>query len=381
MTGSLQIKGNTYYAVLNMTIDGKRKQKWVNTGLSAKCSKKEREKKLREILTQYEERKVSINCDILFADYIKEWLKVAQMKVDEVTYEHYVYDSNLHIIPYFEKLGIKLVDVNREVLQQYFNEKFKSGRVDGNGGLSPKTLRHFKNVINQTLGFALKNELIVQNPCQFVELPKVQRYDYKFYNLDEINALFDAIKDERLYSLYLITSMYGLRKSEALGIKWDSIDLEAKRLTIKHTVVKSKKIIEKDKTKNQSSYRSFPLTDEICNLFIRMKNDEIANKKLFGKGYNKNEYVFKWEDGTPYRPDYITSKHRKILKKYGFRHIRFHELRHSCATLLNAQGFTIKDIQEWLGHSDIQTTANTYAHLDIKRKESISQTLSNVIKM
>ena len=85
------------------------------------------------------------------------------------------------------------------------------------------------------------------------------------------------------------------------------------------------------------------------------------------------------ENGKPYSPNYITKQHNKLLKKYGFRHIRFHDLRHSCASLLNAQGFTLKDIQEWLGHSDIQTTANTYAHLDIKRKENISNTLTEII--
>ena len=110
-----------------------------------------------------------------------------------------------------------------------------------------------------------------------------------------------------------------------------------------------------------------------------LKADEIKNRKLLGKEYIKNDYVFKLENGEPYRPNYISKKHKQILEKYGFKHIRFHDLCHSCASLLNAQGFTIKDIQEWLGHSDIQTTANTYAHLDIKRKQGISNTLSNVL--
>lgn len=106
-----------------------------------------------------------------------------------------------------------------------------------------------------------------------------------------------------------------------------------------------------------------------------LKADEIKNRKLFGKEYIK----FNLENGKPYRPNYISKKHKQILEKYGFKHIRFHDLRHSCAGLLNAQRFTVKDIQEWLGHSDIQTTANTYAHLDIKRKQWISNTLSNVL--
>lgn len=170
-----------------------------------------------------------------------------------------------------------------------------------------------------------------------------------------------------------------MRKSEVLGIKWDSIDFSNKMLTIKHTRVEGRTVVEKDKTKNQSSLRSFPLSDDMLDLFLALKEDETKNRKLFGSEYKQNDYVFKSEDGTPYRPNYISKKHTQILNKYGFKHIRFHDLRHSCASLLNAEGFTLKDIQEWLGHSDIQTTANTYAHLDIKRKQDIANKLSNII--
>lgn len=379
MTGSLQIKNNKYYAVLNLKIDGKRKQKWIDTELTVKSTKKERDKKLREIITYYENNTKLLTSTDLFTDYLTLWLKETKIKVDYVTYQHYESEVNTHIYPYFDNLKIKLVDVDRAVLQKYFVDKYENGRIDGKGGLSPTTLRHHRNVINQTLNLALKNGVIVQNPCQFVTLPQNTRYNYDFFNLEEINEFLNAIKSERLYPLYVITATYGLRKSEVLGIMWDSIDLENKMLTIKHTRVEGKEVVEKDKTKNQSSYRSFPLSDNIIDLFVKLKNDERENKKLFGKEYIKNNYVFKMENGQPYRPNYISKKHSKILEKYGFRHIRFHDLRHSCASLLNAQGFSLKDIQEWLGHSDIQTTANTYAHLDIKRKQNISETLSNII--
>ena len=379
MTGSLQLKNNKYYVVLNLKVNGKRKQKWIATSLTTKSGKKEREKVLRDIISQYENNYKPLVSEITFADYLLTWLKESKIKVDFVTYQHYETEVNSQILPYFKALNIRLVDVNRDVLQSYFIEKYENGRIDGKGGLSPTTLRHHRNVINQTLNLALRNGLILQNPCQFVTLPQTERYNYDFFNLDEINQFLNAIKNERLYPLYLVTATLGLRKSEVLGIKWDSIDIENKTLTIKHTRVEGHTVVEKDKTKNQSSMRSFPLSDNLINVFVMLKNDEKENKKLFGNKYVKNDYVFKWEDGRPYNPNYITKKHKKILKKYGFRHIRFHDLRHSCASLLNAQGFTLKDIQEWLGHSDIQTTANTYAHLDIKRKQNISEQLASII--
>lgn len=380
MTGSLQLKNNRYYVVLNIYDEfGKRHRKWIKTELTTKSKVKEREQKLREILSQYESNPQILNSKVLFSDYVKVWLKEAKIKVDKVTYQHYENDAKNHIIPYFDNIGIKLADVDRQVLQNYFIKKYENGRKDGKGGLSPKTLKHHKNIIYQTLELALLNGMITSNPCNAITLPKIEKNTYQFYNADEARLFLDTVKNEELYPLYLVTLYFGLRRSEVLGLKWDSIDFEAKRLTIKHTRTGCNEIIEKDKTKTKSSLRSFPLCDDMINLFVRLKNAERANQKLFGKDYIKNDYIFKWQNGSPYDPDYITHKFKKTLKKYGLKQITFHGLRHTCGSLLNEQGHTLKDAQEWLGHADIQTTANIYLHLDTKQKENISNSLTGVL--
>lgn len=380
MTGSLQLKGNRYYIVLNIYDDyGKRHKKWIKTEFTKNSKVKEREQKLREVLIEYDNKPKAFTSNILFSDYIKVWLKEAKIKVDKVTYQHYENDANNHIIPYFESKKIKLINVDRQILQDYFIFKFEKGRIDGKGGLSAKTLRHHKNIINQTLELALLNNLVSSNQCTSVTLPKIERNVYEFYNLEETKEFLKAVKDEELYPLYLITALYGLRRSEVLGLKWDSIDIEAKRLTIKHTRTRCNEIIEKDKTKTKSSLRSFPISDDICDLFIKLKNAEKSNNEFFGKSYIKNKYVFKWADGKPYDPDYITHRFQKDLKKHNLKRISFHGLRHSCGSLLNEQGYTLKDIQEWLGHADIQTTANIYLHLDTKRKENIANSISSAL--
>lgn len=113
--------------------------------------------------------------------------------------------------------------------------------------------------------------------------------------------------------------------------------------------------MEKDKTKTQSSRRSFPMTEEAREIFLKAKAEEKENQRLFGKAYQKNDYVFKWPDGRTFAPDYVTHHFSKMLERYGMPHIRFHELRHSCASLLLNNGCGLKDVQEWMGHSDIQT--------------------------
>ena len=125
-----------------------------------------------------------------------------------------------------------------------------------------------------------------------------------------------------------ITALYGLRCSEVLGLKWNSINFAMQTLTIRHTVARVTKVVEKNKTKNASSFRSFPLTDDAVRLFKILLQQEQIYRNHFGKNYIANDYVFTWEDGHPYSPDYVSHTFHKLLKKHDLPHIRFHDLRH-----------------------------------------------------
>ena len=142
-------------------------------------------------------------------------------------------------------------------------------------------------------------------------------------------------------------------------------------------LAKVTEVVAKDKTKNASSRRTFPLTPEALEIFKAAKCQEEQNRIAFGREYQENSYVFKWPDRHPYSPDYISHRFNDLLKKHGLPHIRFHELRHSCASILISMGWTLKDVQEWLGHSDIQMTANIYSHLDTSRKTNIAASLAD----
>lgn len=378
MTGSLQIKNDTYYAVLNIYENGKRKQKWISTGLPVKGNKRKAERILQDKIREYE-NPAYCEDSIMFSNWIRKWLDTIKGQVDEITYQGYLINAKTRVLPYFDELGIKLKDVTKEVLQNYFDGQIKKGRLDGKGPISAASLKQYKNIINQSLNEAVRDDLIPSNPCQFVRLPKVQKYESNFYNGEQLKRLFEIIENDPLAPLIKITTLYGLRRSEVLGIKWDSIDFEEKRLLIKHTVAKVTKTVEKDKTKNSSSHRAFSLTDEAFQLFMELKKQETNNKQFFGKGYQNNDYVFKWPDGRLFAPDYVTSHFSDLLKKNNLPHIRFHELRHSCASLLLNDGFTLKDIQEYLGHSDIQTTADIYGHLETGRKNMLTTGIQNAI--
>ena len=376
MTGSLTVKGGKYYAVLNIYENGKRKPKWINSGLPEKGNKRKAEAFLREKIAEYERMEGIVQTDILFADYIRHWLTHIARKVDEVTMQGYKTLADGHILPYFDQKKVPVRSLDHTMIQRYMDEKYQNGRLDGKGGLSPRSLRLHKNIISQALDLAVQSKLIPANPCQFVELPQNVRYESTFYNAKQLQDLFKAFQGDELLPLVKITALYGLRRSELLGLQWDSIDFDRKTMTIRHTVSKVTEVVAKDKTKNASSRRSFPLTAEAEAIFRRAKELEQQNRAAFGREYQENSYIFKWPDGHPYSPDYISHHFAKVLKKQGLPHIRFHELRHSCASMLLDMGFTLKDVQEWLGHSDIKMTANIYAHLDTARKSSIADSLA-----
>ena len=380
MTGSLQIKNGKYYAVINLTdANGKRKQKWIATGLEVKGNKRKAEQILRNEIKAYEVKGNILLSDILFSEFVQRWLEAKRASIDEVTYQGYKTIVRAHIVPYFKPKAVKLSDLSRKDIQDYIDNKSANGRSDGKGGLSAKSVKSHIVIIKQVLKEAVKSGYITTNPSEFVVLPKIQKFNANFYTASQISHLLEYIKDESLYPLIYFTVVYGLRRSEVLGLKWDSVSFENNTLSIKHTVVQFSEIVEKDSTKNASSFRTYPITNEVRQILLTLKEAESKNAELFGSEYVCNDYIFKWENGTPYAPNYITHKFKQLLQKYDLPIIRFHDLRHTCASLLVAKGFSMKDIQEWLGHSGFSTTANIYSHLDFRRKNNIAVSMSDLL--
>lgn len=386
MTGSLQIKSNKYYLVLNTYENGKRKPKWIATELAAKGNKTRAQKLLRDTLKEYEQAEEAraeqeANRSLMpFTEAIRLWYedKISDFEhpIDEVTKQGYDTLMKNHVYPYFREKGFRLCEITKENLQEFINEKAKNGKLNGKGGLAPRSLKLIKNIVNQTLQFCVAEGMIPSNPCQFVKLPVCQRYEAKFYTKSQIDELLEKIKNEPLYPLIRLTALYGLRRSEALGLCWDCVNFEAEAITIRRTVSKVTTVVAKDKTKNNSSRRSFPMTPDIKQLLLELQTQQEKDKKFFGKEYHDCDYVFRWPDGRPFSPDYVSDKFPRLLKANNMPKIRFHELRHSAASNLLSMGFSLKDVQEWLGHSDIKTTANIYGHLDAKRKKSMAEALS-----
>lgn len=390
VTVSLQEKNGVYQAVINYKDEnGKRKQKWLSTKLKVKGNKRQAQAKAEELRLEFEnelntkqmEKNNIVKTNILFIDFLKDWLNIVKQTIEPSTYTSYEQLVNDRITKYFTNNKIKLTDIQAIDIQEYYNHLFSKG-------LSANTVIHHHAIIRKALDYAFKMDVIPNNPADKVQRPKKEQYIGSFYNENELNELFEKSKDDPMNLMILVTSYYGLRRSEVLGLKWDAFDFENNTITIKHTVVIAKldgkrQIVAKDRTKNKSSYRTLPLVKEISEKLLETKKKQQAFKEAFGKTYINEfeDYVFVNLQGKLVRPDYVSEHFKILLNNKGLKHIRFHDLRHSCASLLLAKGIPMKAIQEWLGHSNFSTTANIYAHLDSKSKALSVQALSNAISI
>ncbi len=369
VAGHLSEKNGTYYAVLTYSDrNGKRKSKWISTGLPVKGNKKKAEAFLLQARQEFQpEQKKQLGDDILFADYMEQWLEIVKSTISISTYSSYANCVQKIIVPYFRERKIMLQDLQAKDIQNFYLYQLK--RVSANSVI------HYHANIHKALKYAVKIDLIDVNPADKVDRPKKEKFVGSFYDADEVNHLFEIAEGTRLEIPILLGAFYGLRRSEAIGLKWDAVDFEQNTLTICHTVVQcnidgKRELIAADTTKTKSSMRTLPLVPFVRERLLAFREEQKENRRLCGKCYNTKylEYICVNEIGDLIKPSYVTEQFPKLLDKYEMRRIRYHDLRHSCASLLLKNGVQMKEIQDWLGHSDFSTTANTYAHLDYASK-------------
>ena len=367
VAGHLREKKGYFYAVLNYTdTHGNRKTRWIATGLAVKGNKKRAEAFLQEQRRSFQED-VPITGDVLFADFMEQWLTVIKSSVAVTTFASYSNMVKKVIVPYFRERQIALQELSAKHIQDFYLKELER--------VSASSVIHYHANIHKALKYAVKLDLISSNPADKIERPKKERFMANFYDADEVNRLFEISKGTKLEIPILFGAFYGMRRSETLGMKWDAIDFERDTITIRHTLttvaLDGKRItVAEDRTKNKSSMRTLPLVPFVKERLLELKAEQEENRRLCGRSYVKDYtgYVCINEIGDIIKPNYVSCGFPKLLEEHGLRRVRYHDLRHSCASLLLANGVPMKQIQEWLGHSDFSTTANIYAHLEYSSK-------------
>lgn len=369
ITGSVQVKKGYYYAVVNLIgPNGKRQQRWIATGLPEKGNKRKAVQRMKEIIAELEEQGITYDSSLKFHEVLELWLETSKDRVRESTYRNYKLVMNAHILPYFKALNIKVRDLRPYHLEEYYRLKQET--------LSANTLQKHHANIYSALEWARKNQFVNTNVAKDAWVPsrKKKKQTGSFYTMEQIAKLKEVSVGSKIEIPLMLIISYGLRRSEALGMKWDAIDFKKKSITVRATVVTSgTETVFVEETKSDASNRTLPMSDEFIEYLKGVKARQQEDKKIYGNTYHNDSYVCAKENGTVIKPAYLSRKFKDLLKKAGLPEIRLHDLRHSAATNLLNMGFTIKDVSVWLGHADVTTTLNIYSHvLDESKTEMAS---------
>ena len=380
MTGCVALRKDVYYVRLSYyDKDHIRKDKFVSTGLSGRGAKQKATAMIDSLIEKYSYLEKSDH-PTKMADYLKMWKELQASEVAETTYDGYHTYIDRHLIPYFKDLNLNIQYITAGHIFDYVNYLSNDGGRKDNkiGGQSNTSIRKIISILRKVFDYAVLYGDIKINPAAQVPMPKRgNKKDERqvFLTAEDAQKMLDAFKSEEIGPIVYVTLYYGLRKSEALGLRWQAIDFDANTITINHTVVGVTRIIAKDDTKSYCSKRTYELLPEIKALLLQLREQQKDYRKRLGSGYHINDYIFKNPNGMPYRPDSLTRSFKRALERHGLPQMRYHDLRHSTASILVDKGWDINDIKEWLGHSDISTTANIYAHISHRRKVSLAKSL------
>ncbi len=372
-------KGSKCYScILKWEEDGKLKNKETSTGIEIKGNNKRLAKKRVEEIREDFEKKVTRNGfteykDMLFETYIEKWVDEQENFLKPTTLSGYRGIVKNHIVPFFSKKQILLVDINPQHIQEYYNSKVKSG-------LSPGSIQRHHSLIRKALQNAVLKDAVLFNAADRTQRPKQTKYAPKVYDANQLKTLLVAVKGTPIEVPITISCHYALRRGEVLGLQWKNIDFGRRTITICSSVVRAGKTIFQNSTKTQSSNRILPMDEDIYNFLMLHKKHQESNRKLFGNMYTDNDFVCTWNDGRPFSPEYLSHAFKRILKKNNLPTIRFHDIRHSVATGLLNSGIDLKLIQEYLGHSTIGITANYYLHPDINEKSKALHQINKLLQ-
>lgn len=370
VAGHLQQKKGYWYMVLNLyDAEGKRKTKWIATHLPVQGNKRRAEELLLQTRQQYADSQESSG--LLFTDYMLQWLEKMKPKVSPTTYRGYKYNIERGICPYFRQKNISLRNLRPIDLEQYY-------AYLQNQGLSANTAIHHHANIHKALKDAVRLDLVSRNVADLAERPKKVDYTPGHYSADEANELLERLRGHWLWLPVLMSLFYGLRRSEVLGLQWRSVDFTNGTILIQHARIHQEingqeVSVGRNILKRKSSYRTLPITKEIKSVLLAEREHQIQNERL-----KPESYVCLTPEGKPISPNYYSQAFKKFLRDHGLREVRLHDLRHSCAAVLIQNRTPLIEVQQWLGHSTLETTANLYAHLEYETKLNSAGTLKKI---
>lgn len=397
--GRLRVKSNYYHVLIDTKhpVTNEVIRHSQSTKLKVKCETRREEKENRELAEEkliefqkkwtkyYLEKYLSKKTEITFNEYLWEWLERKKNKVVYKTFEGYKTIIR-RIDKYFSAKNILLEELTVRDLQQFYDYCNKNLKISNN------TIIKEHKLIKSALECARKEELISKNPADYIDSFRKEDTEKVFLKEEKMEKIIQAIGDNKISTPAFLASKYGLRRGEAVGLRWSDIDFDNNTVTIRNSVIDientdkdamtKKKQVNRLKLKTKASFRILPLLMEVKDYLLNLRKQQKENRDRFKTSYN-TEYLDNIcvdQLGNLVKLDYVTKKFKKIVTKLNYEKVTFHTLRHSVATLLHKHGFSVKIIQYWLGHSNISTTLDTYTHLSLEDLSTVANAFDNLYK-
>lgn len=350
-------------------IGGKRNRNYA----TVKGTKKQAEAVLRQMISEVESQTYVRPSKITVAEWMDEWMSTYIINSRSVTtIDGYKNQIANYLVP---ALGdVYLQDLTPAMVQRWVNQLRERSPLTGKP-LAPKTVRNIWLNLSTAMDRALIEDLIKKNPCQHTQLPQKEKYEADVYDQEEIEKLLEAANGTDMELPMLLEVCLGLRRGELLALKWDKIDFEHARVTICENLVEVNKVLYTKTPKTRSGIRTLEIPPSLLEKLREARLRYLEQKIRLGGDFHDDGYVVCQENGKPYKPDSMGCKFRRFLKDNGLRPIRFHDLRHTNATLMLTNGISPKVAQQRLGHADFSTTMNIYSHV----LESVDREAANAI--
>ncbi len=362
-----------YYVMYDVYVNGKRNQKKKKGFAKMKDAKAFKAKVENEINegTYIDPSKMP------FSELAEKWLKKSQIGLSKQTAKTYRIYLDEYVLPKFENTPIS--KITTEDIDDFINSMLTKKTKKGNIGYAPVTIKKAIDIMSSCFNYAIDHEYLKKNPCDKATLPKMTKSETNVWSEDEAKAFLDGVREHRLYCLFYIALHTGMRQGELLGLRWKDIDFKHKRLSIKQVMSHDAKEMYLG-AKTEAGNRSIDLGSKALVILKEHKAKQQEEKLKYADIYKDQDLVFCTQYGTPVNPSNIRNRiMNPVIEETGVTQIRFHDLRHTCATILLLNGAPVKAVSERLGHSNIKVTLQTYAHVLPSTSQQIADQMDNLI--
>lgn len=376
MRGSVVKRGGTWSYVVDIGRDpvtGRRGQRWKG----GFATKRDAERALAERITGVEGVPVDDPGALTFGAYLDAWLAGVRPALKPSTAKSYGEIIRWYVQP---RVGaVRLVDLTAFQLRALYAELLESGAVRSTGGLAPGTVSAVHRVIRKACNDALAAGMLVKNPMVGVRPPRREPPELCTWSAADVRRFLDATHSDRLYALWVLVLATGMRRGELAGLRWADVDLEAGRLAVRRSRVSVGYQVHEGEPKTRASRRSITLDDRVLTVLGAHRRRQLEDRLAWGPAWTNTGYVFTAEDGHPMHPERIKVIFGQQIAAAGLRKIRFHDLRHTSATLALAAGIHPKVVSERLGHTNIAITLDLYSHVTPSLQAEAADVLGAVI--